>query len=190
MFRAGRTLLIVAALAALSAAGAAADSWSPPTEQDYYSPNGEYYVYVVPGGGTQHARGTLYRVGAPDHADELWARDLVNPTAPHEVLVADSGDYVVTFDEWGRVGYGPNVVVIYGPGGELVRNFALEDLLTEKEIAAVPQTVSSRWWSGEHYIDEAAGAVVLRVVAAPPEPDREVAFREIRIRLSDGEVLP
>jgi hypothetical protein len=190
MLREYRILTAAAFVAFFVAGSAAGDSWSPPTEQDYYSPNGEYYVHVVPGDGTQHARGTLYRAGDPDHADELWSRELLNPTAPHEVLVADSGEYVVTFDEWGRVGYGPNVVVIYGPGGELVRNFALEDLLTEKEIAAVPQTVSSRWWSDEHYLDEAAGVVVLKVVAAPPEPDREVAFREIRIRLSDGEVLP
>jgi hypothetical protein len=190
MLRIYRLSILTAALGALSAAGAAADSWLPPTEQDYYSPTGEYYVHVVPGDGTRHARGTLFRAGDPDHADELWSRELLNPTAPHQVLVADSGEYVVTFDEWGRVGYGPNVVVIYGPGGELVRNFALEGLLTEKEIAAVPQTVSSRWWSDEHYLDEAAGVVVLKVVAAPPEPDREVAFREIRIRLSDGEVLP
>jgi hypothetical protein len=190
MLRAGRTLNIVAALAALSAAGAAADSWVAPTEHDYYSANREYYFHVVPGDGSRPARGTLYRAFPARDAQELWSRELVNPTAPHEVLVADSGEYVVTFDEWGRVGYGPNVVVIYGPGGELVRTFALEDLLTEKEIAAVPHTVSSRWWHGDNELDEVEGVVVLRVFTGSAAPEGKPQTRDLRVALGTGEVLP
>jgi hypothetical protein len=184
-------VLIAIATAALSvAASAAADSWAAPQEQDYYAGNDAYYLHVVPGDGAKRARGTLYHVLIGDDVEEVWSRELENPTAPVKVLVARDGSYVVTSDDWGGVGYGPNVVVIYGPGGELVTRFALEDFLTEAEVAAVPHTVSSRWWRGEHYFDETAGAVVLSVVVGPAEPDKEGAFREVRIRLSDGEVLP
>jgi len=184
-----RELNVIAAIAALQAAVALADSWLPPTEQDYYSANEEYFLHVVPGEGVTHARGTLYRAFPARDAHELWSRELVNAYAPHKVLVAASGEYVVTFDDWGKVGYGPNVVVVYGPGGELVRTFALEDLLTEEEIAAVPFTASSRWWGGEHYLDEAAAVVVLKVVTGRVGPDGADEFREVRIELASGEVF-
>ncbi len=188
----GRTYIAVATAAAavLSAATAAADSWAEPQEENYYSANDAYYLHVVPGDGLTPARGALYRALPGRDAEELWARDLANPNAPYKVLVAASGEYVVTFDEWGQVGYGPNVVVIYGPGGELVRKFALEDFLAEEEVAAVPATVSSRWWGGEHYLDEAAGVVVLMVATGRVGADGTAEFGEVRIRLADGEVLP
>ncbi len=188
-----RALNLVAALAALQAGVALADTWVPPTEQNYYSANQEYFLRVVPGDGSSPARGTLYEVvvDAAAGGDALlkWSRELANPSAPHEVLVADSGEYVVTFDDWGMVGYGPNVVVVYGPGGELSRKFALEDLLTEEEIAAVPHTVSSRWWGREHYLDEGAGVVVLKVVTGRVDADGADEFRDIRIELASAEVL-
>ena len=184
MCRVYRALNIIAAFAALQAGVAAADSWMAPTEQSYYSANQEYFLHVVPGDGSSPARGTLYQAFPARDAQELWARELLNPTAPYQVLVADSGEYVVTSDDWGKVGYGPNVVAIYGLEGELVRTFALEDLLTDEEVAAVPHTISSRWWGGKHYLDEEAGEVVLAVSTGGD------AFGEVRIRLADGEVLP
>jgi hypothetical protein len=175
-------------------AGAVADSWLAPFEQDYYSADKAYYLHAVPGDGATYAQGALYEVvvDAEVSGDALikWSRDLENPIAPHKVLVANSGEYVVTFDEWGRVGYGPNAVVIYGPEGEVIKKYALEDLLTEDEIAAVPTTVSSRWWGGDHYLDEEAGVIVV-VIGREVEPASAAApKREVRIRLSDGEVLP
>ena len=189
MTRVPVTIAIAAAL--WGAALASADSWLAPTEKDYYSANEAYYLHVVPGDGATQARGTLYEAARREGDDlRVWSAELLNPAAPHKVLVADSGEYVVTFDEWGRVGYGPAVVVIYGAEGDVVKNFALEDLLTEEEIVDVPHTVSSRWWGGEHYLDEEAGEVVL-VVGREAEPAALTApEREIRIALATGEVLP
>ena len=186
-----RVSIAIVIAAVCGAAPAPADSWIAPYEQDYYSANKAYYLHVVPGDGAPHARGTLNEAARREGDDlRVWSAELLNPAAPHKVLVADSGEYVVTFDDWGRVGYGDNVVVIYGAEGDVVKNFALEDLLTEEEIADVPHSTSSRWWGDEHYLDEAAGVVVLLVVAGPPEPDGEFAYRVVRVRLSDGEVLP
>jgi hypothetical protein len=194
MNRLYKALNIAAAWAALFAGVAAADSWMAPTEQDYYSSSRAYYLHVVPGDGSRYASASLYEVivDAEAGGDALlkWSRDLANPYAPHKVLVADSGRYVVTFDEWGGVGYGSSVVVVYGPGGELIKQFALEDLLAEEELEAVPHTVSSRWWGGEHYLDEEAGVVVLAIGGAAEPAAFTAPGRELRIRLADGEVLP
>jgi len=175
------------AAAAAWAGAAFADSWVAPHEQDYYSSARAYYLHVVPGDGVSRARGTLFGVACD--APVIWSRELENENAPVTVLVADDGRYVVTCDEWGRVGWGPNVVVIYGPGGELIKKFALEDLLTPEEVAAVPATVSSRWWGGEHYLDEAAGEVVLRVATGAGDAGGKPTFRERRIKLATGEVV-
>ena len=191
MNRIYKALNIVAALAALTAGGAFADSWLAATEQDYYSANEAYYLHVVPGDGSSPARGTLYEAARREGDDaEVWSRWLENPYAPHKVLVADSGEYVVTSDDWGGVGYGDNVVVIYGPEGELVRTFALEDLLTEEEIALVPHSTSSRWWCGVHEFDEAAGVVVLKVIAGGMTEEMKARTRDLRVALATGEVLP
>jgi hypothetical protein len=198
MNRIYKALNIVAALAALTAGVAAADSWMAPTEQDYYSANEAYFLHVVPGDGSTPAWGTLYQAFPARDAQELWSRELVNPYAPYQVLVADSGGYVVTFDEWGGVGYGPNVVVAYGPGGQTLWKFALEDLLTEEELAAVPHTISSRWWRAGKYINEESGVLVLEVDLGtepygPPETAPGVIVEKtvtVSVRLADGEVLP
>jgi len=186
-----RILIALATAAALwGAASAAADSWAAPQEEDYYAANDAYYLHVVPGAGVLHARGTLVHVLIGDDVEEVWSRELENPTAPVEVLVARDGRYVVTSDDWGQVGYGPNVVVIYGPGGELVRKFALEDLLTEAEVAAVPGSVSSRWWRGDNELDEVEGVIVLRVVTGGATAEGKPQTREVRVALATGEVLP
>ena len=186
-----RALVALATAAALWGAGvASADSWLAPAEEDYYAANDAYYLHVVPGDGAAHARGTLVHVLIGGGEEEAWSRDLENAVAPVTVLVAADGRYVVTSDDWGGVGYGPNVVVIYGPGGELVRKFKLEDLLTGEELAAVPLTVSSRWWRGDNELDEAAGAVVLKVIAGGVTEEGKARTRDLRVALATGEVLP
>ena len=187
-----RALVAMATAAAFwGAASAAADSWAAPQEEDYYAANDAYYLHVIPGDSSSPGQGTLYKAARREGDDrEVWSRWLLNPTAPYQVLVADSGEYVVTSDDWGQVGYGANVVVIYGPGGELVKQFALEDLLTEEEIALVPHSVSSRWWSGEHALDEEAGAVVLKVIAGGMTEEMKARTRDLRVALATGEVLP
>jgi hypothetical protein len=181
---------IVMAAALWGAASAAADSWAAPQEKDYYAVNDAYYLHVVPGDGATHARGTLVHVLVGGDEEEVWSRELENPTAPVEVLVAADGRYVVTLDDWGKVGYGPRVVVIYRPGGELVKKLTLEDFLTGEEIAAVSGSVSSRWWRGDSELDEVEGVVVLRVVTGGATTEGKPQTREVRVALATGEVVP
>jgi hypothetical protein len=77
--------------------------------------------------------------------------------------VSDSGNYVVTLDNWHEVGRGDNVVAIYGPEGKLVRQLALSDFLTQQQINQLLVSVSSTWWGTGHYLDEKQKCLVLRV---------------------------
>lgn len=187
-------ILAGAVAAALLVGDAVADSWVAPHEADYYSATGSYCFHVVPGDGMKPPQGTLSRVIASAgekvvavREEEIWSQSLPNEVAPVEVLVASDGRYVVTFDEWGRVGWGPNVVVIYGPAGEIVKRFALEDILKPEEVAALVQTVSSRWWGGKHYLDEEAGDVVLLVATGRPDAAGNPGYVEKRVKLATGE---
>jgi hypothetical protein len=123
--------------------------------------------------------------------DLIWEQELTNGIAPVSALVCDSGNYVVTLDNWHQVGRGDNVVVIYGPEGKLVRQLALSDFLTQEQINGLPVSVSSTWWGTGHYLDEKQKCLVLRVTRNQDWrlPGKAAQFQEVRIRLATGEVL-
>lgn len=197
-------LAVVLSLAA--GAPAAADSWLPPRLETYASPDGQYRLTVIPRGLTgplgyfedkvDGKEPAGQRPGAPTEArgllerragagwETVWARPLVNDVSPVRALVSPSGDYVVTFDNWHSTGYGDDVVVIYGPGGTLVRKMALTDFLPQDYVAALPRSVSSMQWAGRHRID---GGVLLLAVALPDDDDR---FVEVRVDLATGQAEP
>jgi hypothetical protein len=62
-----------------------------------------------------------------------WKATLSNPVAPVSVFLSDDGQHVVTLDNWGRVGYGDDVVALYDSSGQ-TGNYSLE------EFAPPPQT--------------------------------------------------
>jgi hypothetical protein len=121
----------------------------------------------------------------------VWECELSNDVAPVSALVSDSGKYVVTFDDWHRVGRGENVVVIYGPRGRRIGRHSLETLLSPGQRRRLAMSVSSTWWGHGHYLDEKNAQVVLRVATgdyltsgkAPPK------FEEMRLNLSDGKAV-
>jgi hypothetical protein len=121
--------------------------------------------------------------------ETLWERPLLNDVAPTKALVTSNGHYVVTFDEWHSVGYGPNVVVIYGQGGRVVRRIALNDFLSNEHIAGLPHTVSSIWWGIGPSFDDKEEKLVLRVI----EPGTKMSEHsprtsEIHVVLANGEI--
>jgi len=65
-----------------------------------------------------YCKGVLFEVRGGTKRVELWPLFLINNEAPVSVFVTNAGRYVVTMDEWGRVGKLP--VVVYGFQGELV----------------------------------------------------------------------
>jgi len=200
-------LLLAAVTAAL------ADSWLPPQETTYTSSSGAFVFTVMPPSfeerdkyynerykdkgnrpSTEELRGRFPCVGrlvnSKNHDETVWERPLLNDIAPVSALVTSNGNYVVTFDEWHSVGYGPNVVVIYGSDGKVIRRLSLADFLSKGHIASLPHSVSSIFWGAGHYIDEAQEKIILRVFESGTmfsEPSPEI--REIQIVLATGEIV-
>lgn len=181
-----------------------ADSWAMPTVQTYQSANGDYRFTVTPRPIRSQldyfkakvaeeqgkapppagsAMGQLERKGLDGKWQTVWIAPLRNEVAPVRVLVSDDGSRVVTFDDWHGTGYGPNVVAIYGAAGELVKAFALADLVPESYIEALPHSVSSIQWSGQHRL---AGSTLLLQVRVP-SPQRNIEqYMPIEIDLATG----
>ncbi|HYG11991.1 MAG TPA: hypothetical protein VD835_18735 [Pyrinomonadaceae bacterium] len=195
-------------------ASAHADSWGLPKQEKYYSPNKNYYLEVTPkklesqlkyfedkvegrnNAGTlkrvkeNRAKGAFYARHADRGYSKKWEFPLLNEVSPVRALVSNNGGYVVTFDNWHSVGYGDDVIVIYRSVGTLVKKFGLEDLLTEGDIETLPRSVSSIWWGGEHYIDEANSLLVLKVVSNRKNSGEDDAkFHELKIELATGRPL-
>ena len=130
-----------------------ADSWHLPKQTEYESPNRRHVLRITPDEKWPDrigwCLGELYGIEGTKRT-LVWKRYLVNNQAPVNALVADSGKYVVTFDEWHHVGTLP--VVIYGWRGELVKVHSLESLgielyrVVEGEEFIIPISVSSVWW--------------------------------------------
>jgi hypothetical protein len=78
---------------------------------------------------------------------------------------AADGSHVVTFDNWHEMGYGADVVVIYGQDGRLIASFGLDHFLSMKENAALRRSVSSIDWGGDHHFDETEKYLVLEIAA-------------------------
>ncbi|MBK9991406.1 MAG: hypothetical protein IPP19_11900 [Verrucomicrobia bacterium] len=144
-----RTLLILFAIIILSIR-VHADSWVTPTDDlQVFSGNGKFrFTALLPKRDNvawpRHAIkaasknkqddssrgdsciGKLEVVGPKGDSTTLWMRPLVNSVTPLKVIVADSGKYVVTFDNWFGVGTDP--IVIYNERGDLIRRHTLESL--------------------------------------------------------------
>lgn len=191
---------------------ACADTWMPPETRTVLSANGEYRFTVEPPPmqssldyyadelraqreGCEVERpsplGLLERKTADGDWQPVWAGALVNAVAPVETLVADDGKHVATLDNWGSVGRGENVIVIYDAQGTLVRTLKLSDLLPQKYIDALPSSVSSTRWRSDALIGECSEVLLIPVVV-PREGliSDEVKTVTFRIALETGVVEP
>ncbi len=148
------------------------------------SSDGEWKLVVTPVLTRKHdySRAALYR----KKNATAWRRTarwrLINQYGPMSAVVAGDGTSV-TFDNRCSHGVGSNIVVIYRPDGTVVRTFALTDLLLERDIAALPRTVSSVHWSGTTRLDEEKRQLILEVKGPPART------AELSISLETGELL-
>lgn len=68
-------------------------------------------------------------------------------------LVADDGNSIITIDNWGSLGYGDNVMVIYNGEGEIEDQYRLGEF-SPFPIESYQISVTSIWWNcGSSYID-------------------------------------
>jgi len=191
-----------------------ADQWLPATPETYTSDFGSYRLTVYPRQisdplayfedklagkepagqvATAQARceATLEKL-VGNHYEELWRKPLVNDVAPVSALVSERSGAIVTFDNWHSIGCCDDTIVIYDRLGDLVRKFALTDILTKQEVSRLPRTISSIHWGGEHDFDwvEDVEVVSLSIVSNGKFSDSpDVEYKTLQIRLRDGQVI-
>jgi hypothetical protein len=115
---------------------------------------------------------------------------------PRELLISESGQYVVTLDHWDNRGRSRDVVVLFGPEGKLRWRLTLKDFLTEEELSRLSATETDIDWDASsrnapHEIREADGVLVLQVIKRHWLPmlfQSEVVQK--RISLETGKVVP
>lgn len=173
-------LLVLAYLVSI----ASADSWRLPDRQRIVSPNGSFVLDLVPSNirsqidyfqeedtGRKSDRnpcwGRLLRQLPDGKEAVLWTADLDNKVAPVEVVIADSGKVVVGFDNWHSIGYGPNVLAVYGEQGKLRFRHSLEELMPARQIRKLTPSVSSRRWRRGCWLDENRHEIVLATIPGP-----------------------
>jgi hypothetical protein len=159
----------------LLASRAHADSGARPRMREAFSESRDHVVRILPGerlgdtvgfaGETQGRYATAeFSRRARDRSSQLVAPvSLLNPVAPVEVLVADSG-HVVAVDNWHHLGYG-TVVAIDDAHGTLIRAYELRELFQPAAIQRFPQSVSSiHWRRGPVYIrpDQTTALITVR----------------------------
>jgi hypothetical protein len=153
-----------------------ADSWRMPTIESYYSENGMFMLKVFP---TKYpdkywdwmsakpnkknkfsaqdttidlCHATLFRIENNDTI-KIWNKKLINEMAPVNVIVANDGSSITTFDNWGSMGYGLNVMAVYDSKGGLLTRYKLEEF-SPIPINEFMMTISSIWWRCDaKYID-------------------------------------
>lgn len=187
---------------------AAADSWGPPQQTIYLSPNRQVRLIVTPNHAlaryylegpasaprpSGQAQGRLQRRGADGRWRTEWDVPLVNDVSPVSALVANSGGFVVTFDDWAGIGVGDNVVAIYGPAGRLIRALRLDAFLPLDYIMTLPRTFGSVWWGGfaesGHAIAPGGDRLVLQV-SMPGTDLLASGFVELSVDLATGRPAP
>src|SRR5438477_10245097 len=132
------------------------DEWPAPVIREVFSQSRAYFVRVIPGksfgdtfGFSGAAKGPFataefYRL-EKDRSYRLAATAaLLNPVAPVEFFVTDSGS-LITLDNWHNMGYG-KVVAFYTPEGKPIRAYELSDLFTKGEIEGFDHSMSSIQW--------------------------------------------
>jgi hypothetical protein len=150
-----RDVCLIVAVAILSV-GARGDTWDFPNVEVVTSPDRSGLVRVVPGG--SNATAVVMRFSDSQREYRRIAEvQLSNLLAPVAVLVTNNARYIVTFDDWGYLGSGRNVVVVYDSNGKCLKSWSLSDIFTEDEIRTFTQTASSTWWRGKVAVLEAAG---------------------------------
>ncbi len=208
--------LAVLALAAVTISGApqpaCADSWALPEKATYTSCDGRARVVVTPRdlksqldyfedkvrktepagqqrGGATAATARLERL-LDGQWQTSWEGRISNEVAPVTAIVRNDGQYVVTFDDWHGMGYGPNTVAIYGATGTLAHALALSDIVPADYLRAMPRSVSSIHWRGEPRFSPDGGRVIIPVSIPSDDFKLDHAKVELAVNLTDGTVSP
>lgn len=83
----------------------------------------------------------------------IWRKSLLNDICPVNVIIANNGSFVATFDNWYSTGYGVNIFVIYDDNGNAKKTYKLEEISPFPLNDYMLTTSSLHWNKGERFID-------------------------------------
>lgn len=194
-----RAVLLLALL--LLPLPAFADTWPLPQRTETRSPDGMHVLVVTPGsfgtegpdglGSRRPCRGALYHQSGLQR-ELVWEADLTPEAAPVATLVATGGDFVVTLDNWGGAGYGPNVVAIHGGDGSLVAQRSLAEALPL--LLTALRAGGRTWGAAQDGLAALGSRAVASLVATLRDrklpPDARGGAAHVLGRLRTREALP
>ena len=142
---------------------ARADTWAPPTPAIFGTESGATGCKVLAIGmrlRMGHAsRAEIFRLN--DAGREVVVRRFRLVNIPHKVMLINDGEFIVTIDTYGSLGYAHSIV-IYNRAGRLLADLALEDFLSVHDIRSVSHSASSRDWTRDARIrTDVVGASLL-----------------------------
>ena len=132
---------------------ASADSWAPETPQTISSPKGQFLLRAIPfqclSDGKNQSKITfiIYRLDLSSQDYRETARFGIEGH-PLELFINDSGDRIVTMDQYFGIGQGPRVVVVYNARGLELKKWALKDFYDKKKIGKLSESTASVHWRG------------------------------------------
>ena len=171
---------------------ACADSWMAAKEATYTSIQENYRLTVFPGIQSEvspKACDAMLEKLVDGKYELLWRKPLINKVSPVSALISDADGSFATFDNWYEMGYGDDVIVIYNKDGEVLKNYALTDIMSQEEYDHLPETVSSKWWSKTHDLDVDQKVLNVHTVIPDRKGDTTNSFLTIRIRLDTAEII-
>jgi hypothetical protein len=121
------------------------DQWAQPTAQAVFSPNGAFFVRLVPGSDEMTSRALFYALRSRDQSYRLNAEvNLWNRVFPAYAHVSNEG-HLITFDDWESVGRA-TVETFYRPDGSLIREVGIDELYQASELGQFTTSVTMRLW--------------------------------------------
>ena len=159
-----------------------ADSWAEPTPAIFGTEGGGAAIKILPTGRRlTMGHSSMAEIFKLDNdGRQVVVRRFLFVNIPYKVLLINDGEFIVTIDTYGNLGY-EHSIVIYDKAGKLLADLALEDFLSVHDIRAVDHTASSRHWTFDAKIrPDVAGASLL--VDLP-------TGRKLSIELKTGKVV-
>lgn len=139
---------IILLLAFMWSFSVSADKWPMPSEMATASPNAKFVARLIPSKINSGKKSTIsmFTFDGVSYTKSI-VFSLANQWSPLFIVVTDDGD-LFTFDNWGTLGYGDNVVAVYSSNGELKKSYTLKELYSDDNFEKVlkNRSMSSIHW--------------------------------------------